>query len=81
MSRKLSQQHFDFLKSQQTLLSWAGLTLEERCKMFHRKFPDKILSPVRLFRIYRVNSIRRKAVKRFKQGSPTQASKRLDQQK
>ena len=62
-SRKLEQQHVDFLLSQETLTHWAGLTLKERCKLFHRQFLNKIIAVTSLRRLYLKNGVKRKAVR------------------
>ena len=60
---KLDQQHFDFLLNHKTLELWAGLTMKERTKLFHRNFPDKRVSVSSLRRLYIKNKMKRKKVR------------------
>ena len=41
---KLEPQHLEYLRSESTLRSWSGHSLEDRRRFFHRMFPDKKLS-------------------------------------
>lgn len=41
---------------------WAGKTLNERCQLFHRCFPDTRISPSSLSRIYKKYKIKRKRI-------------------
>ena len=59
---------------------WAGLTLKERCKLFHRKFTNKIIAPMTLWRLYKKNGIKRKAVRKAKT-LPDGGEKRWEEQK
>ena len=60
---KLDQEHVEFLVSEETLKQWAALTLKERAKLFHRKFPNKKIAPTSLRRLYLKHKVRRKAVR------------------
>ena len=74
-SRVLEQEHINFLLSQETLIKHAGLTLQERAKMFHRRFPNKIISPMTICRLFKANKITMKKYKRVKVYSPYQRDK------
>ena len=50
---KLTQQHLDYLTDSKTLRQWAGMTLEERRRMFHRQFPEIKISLYYLRLAYR----------------------------
>ena len=65
-AHKLDQRHFNFLLCPRTLELWAGLTLKERSKMFHRKFPHKRIVATSLRRLYLKNKIKRKQVRQEK---------------
>ena len=64
--RKLDQEHIDFLTSQDTLMRWAGRTFKERCKLFHRIYPDKRIAITSLRRLYLKHKIKRKKVRQEK---------------
>ena len=64
--RKLDQEHIDFLTSQDTLTRWAGRTLKERSKLFHRTYPDKRIAITSLRRLYLKHRIKRKKVRQEK---------------
>ena len=49
--------------------------------MFHRRFPDKVISPTRLSMLYKSNGIRLKVVRRVKNGPPSQKRAMLEKQK
>ena len=65
-SRRLEQQHLEFLLSQETLRLWAGFTLKQRCKLFHRYFINKKIAVTSLRRLYLKHGIKRKAVRQEK---------------
>ena len=67
---ELSQEHRDFLLEPLTLKQWAGLTLQERTVLFHRRFPDKRISTTSLRRLYLRNGVRRKKVRQVKVRPP-----------
>ena len=62
---ELSQEHRDFLLKPLTLKQWAGLTLQERTVLFHRRFTDKRISTTSLR-----NGVRRKKVRQVKVRPP-----------
>ena len=61
--RILNQNHVDFLLSEETMTEWAGRTMKERVVLFHRRFPNKRISLTALYRLYKANGVKRKAVK------------------
>ena len=65
-SRRLEQQHIDFLLSHETLRHWAGFTLKQRCKLFHRQFVNKKIAVTSLRRLYLKHGVKRKAVRQEK---------------
>ena len=49
----LQQVHVDFLCAESTLKSWVSRSIQERCLLFHRRFPDKFIKPWRLRFVYK----------------------------
>ena len=45
------------------MTEWAGRTMKERVVLFHRRFPNKRISLTALYRLYKANGVKRKAVK------------------
>jgi hypothetical protein len=68
--RKLRAQHLWYLLSDETLRSQAQNSLEERCVMFHRQFPEIKLSRAHLGAIYKKHGITRKVIKFVKTLKP-----------
>ena len=66
MERILEEDHIAFLTSQDTLRAWSGYSLAFRCILFHRRFPNKVMSVSRLVRFYKQHQIKRKVIARFK---------------
>ena len=64
--KRLQQMHKDFLSSPATLRQWAGETLINRCKLFHRRFPDCRISTTYLSKIYRDHKISKKRIRQDK---------------
>jgi hypothetical protein len=64
--RILTWEHIDFLLSPKTLELWAGYTMKERVKYFHRRFLDKRIAITSLRRLYLKNKIKRKKVRQEK---------------
>jgi hypothetical protein len=62
----LDKVHIDYLTSQDTLTAWAGVPLTGRVKLFHRRFPNRIVSKSGLQRIYSKYSIKRRNVRQEK---------------
>ena len=60
--RKIKDKHIDFLCSQETLEKWAGKTLKERAKLFHREFPDIKISATSVARLYKSHKIKKKRI-------------------
>ena len=52
--------------SPKTLEQWAGFTMKERVKYFHRRFLDKRIAITSLRRLYLKNRIKRKKVRQEK---------------
>ena len=57
----------------ETLIAQAGLSLKQRCVLFHRVFPEVFISPQALHRLYRKHSIRRKVIRKVKDPPPTKS--------
>ena len=55
--RLLNDEHVKYLTSSETLKSWMPHSLRTRCKLFHRQFPDKLISFSRLRSLYREHGI------------------------
>jgi len=66
VERVLEEQHIAFLTSQETLKAWTGYSLAQRCVLFHRRFPNKVMSAMSLCRLYKKHQIKRKVVARYK---------------
>ena len=62
-SCKLMKRHIEYLINPATLNQWAGLSLIERSKMFHRRFPEITISRSHLGRIYHNHGIKFKVVR------------------
>jgi hypothetical protein len=63
---KLKEEHISFLTNQKTLMNWASLSLEQRARMLHRKFPEVIVSASTIRNIYSRHGIKFKFIKRGK---------------
>lgn len=50
--RFLSAEHVEFLLDPDTLHNWIGLSLEERCIMFHRHFGNHRINETLLRKFY-----------------------------
>ena len=59
----LNEDHFEFIKDEETLSKQVGMTLQERAADFMSEFPDKKMSRSRLQRIYKQLKIKRKKIK------------------
>jgi ribosomal protein S15P/S13E len=63
---KIQPHHVVFLTSMSTLQAQAACTLTERAVLLHRRFPEIKISPNSIQRLYRMNGIRRKALRYVK---------------
>jgi hypothetical protein len=63
---KLSQWHLDYLLHPDTLNQWAHLSLKQRTKMFHRRFPELTVSASLLHRTYKKHGVRFKYIQKVK---------------
>ena len=68
--RFLKPEHIDFLKDPHTLEKWIGLSLKERCVMFHRHFGNHRINPTLLRKFYHIYKIKRKKIKFTKPINP-----------
>ena len=66
----ITQEHKDYLTSQDTLQLWIGKSLSERAAIFNRKFPEVRITRNQLCSFYRRNGIRRKVIQNTKLYSP-----------
>jgi hypothetical protein len=48
----LERKHIDYLLADGTLEIWAGLSLKEKCRFFHLRFPEKVIAPITLSRFF-----------------------------
>ena len=69
-SSLLSNEDIDFLTSEHCLTQWAGYSIEERCKLFHRKHINKVVKPAQLAKIYKLCGVKKKAIRYTKQTGP-----------
>ena len=60
---RLDKEHEDFLIRQDTLVRWAGKTLQERAKLFHRAYPNKIITANALQCLYKSAKVSRKLIR------------------
>ena len=60
------QEHIDYIVSNETIIDWAGLSLNERVVRFHRRFPDKRITWYRLRKVYYQHGIKKKKIVRTK---------------
>jgi len=63
MTNKLQPCHIEYLTSEGSLTEWAGFSLQQRCKLFHRRFPEKKLTIYMLRKVYRSIGIKKKKIK------------------
>ena len=64
--RQLDEEHYVYLLDPRTLERWAGKTLAERCRLFHRRFTNKRIAVTTLRRFYLKHGLRRKKVRQEK---------------
>lgn len=69
-SSLLSNEDIDFLTSEHCLNQWAGYSLEERCKLFHRKHINKTIKPAELAQIYKLCGVKKKSIRYTKVTGP-----------
>ena len=60
MTKRLSLEQVDFLRSPDTLKSWSGYSLEARCRLFHRQYPETKITRYLLHKLYQAYGIKRK---------------------
>ena len=65
-SYKIDKEHVAWITKQSTLVEQAGFSLAHRCKLFHRKFPDRWTNPTALANLYRKHGIKMKKVRMAK---------------
>ena len=68
--RFLSAEHVEFLLDPDTLHNWIGLSLKERCIMFHRHFGNHRINPTLLRKFYLQHKIKKKKIKWVKHINP-----------
>ena len=68
--RFLSPEHLQFLCDPKVLTEWVGLTLKQRCIMFHRHFGNHRINPTLLRKVYQIHKIKKKRVKFVKHIDP-----------
>ena len=68
--RFLSAEHIEYLLDPDTLHSWIGLSLKQRCLMFHRHFGNHRINATLLRNFYREHKIRKKKIKWVKHINP-----------
>lgn len=66
----LSNSDRDFLVNRETLVAWAGYSLQERCKLFHRRDISKTITPSQLRKVYKQSGIKKKAIRMVKRQKP-----------
>lgn len=64
--RKLQEEHIQYLLAEDTINSWAHLSLKQRVKMFHRRFPELKISASTLHRAYKSHGVKYKYIQRVK---------------
>ena len=73
--RFLTPENTAWLTASDTLAEHVGLSLQERCVFFHRRFPEKKINPTLLRKVYRIRGIKKKAIVYKKVLPPHIASK------
>ena len=68
--RFLTIEHINFLKDPDTLHKWIGLSLKERCLMFHRHFGNHRINSTLLSKFYKKYKIKCKKIKFVKLINP-----------
>ena len=63
---RLEWKHIEFLRSEETLKAWSGYSLKDRCRLFHRKFPEMKLSNYYIRQLYRETSIKKRIISKGK---------------
>ena len=78
--RVLDKKHIDYLLADGTHEIWAGLTIKEKCRFFHVRYPDKVIAPITLSRFFKEHRIRKKRV-RITKATPPAEKHKVDEQK
>jgi len=78
--RRLNPEMIAYLTAQSTLQAWAGMTLKERCVLFHRRYIHKRIGPSTLCRLYRQHGIKRKVITRYKAAADSKIQEMLEWQ-
>ena len=58
-----TKEEIEYITSQYTLQMQAPLNLSERCKLFHRNFPNRVVKPKELSKIMKSCGITNKCIK------------------
>ena len=69
VTKRLTIDQVRFLKSPDTLRIWSGMSLQQRCQLFHRRYPETKLSVYLLRKVYRMHMIRKKTIRKSKEPS------------
>ena len=59
----ISQEQQEWLTSAATLSAHVGLSLKDRCKLFHRQFPERKMNETLLRKIYRLHGVKKKVIR------------------
>ena len=78
---KLEPQHLEYLRSESTLRSWSGRSLEDRRRLFHRQFPELRLSKYYMRLTYQEAGIKRRMISKGKKLKPEQVNRILQEAK
>ena len=68
--RFLKPEHINFLLHPDTLHNWIGLSLKQRCILFHRHFGNHRINPTLLHKFYLKHKIKKKKIKWVKHINP-----------
>ena len=66
----LTNSDLNFLVAQTTLIAWAGYSLQERCKLFHRYNISKTITASQLRKVYKQHGVKKKAIRMVKRQKP-----------
>ena len=75
--QNIRDEEIEFLTSSETLRAWAPYSLQWRCTLFHRRYPDRWLAPWTLSQLYRNAGIKKKSI--LTRRAPQRKTQRLEE--
>ena len=61
--KNLTDEEFAFICNKDNLRLWAALSIEKRCRLFHRRFNDRHISSRIMLKAMKLAGLRKKKVK------------------